>query len=60
MKKLICLLLFFLTITVNTQTMMRIWKNGVKIDSVIVTSDLKITFGAGSSAFNCGVSKCPL
>ncbi|MDP2303287.1 MAG: FISUMP domain-containing protein [Ignavibacteria bacterium] len=54
MKKLICFLVLILITTTQSQSIMRIWKNGVIIDSVAVTNDLKITFGTGGGGFVCG------
>jgi uncharacterized protein (TIGR02145 family) len=54
MKKLISLLVVILITTTQSQPIMRIWKNGVIIDSVAVTNDLQIIFRTGSGGFNCG------
>jgi uncharacterized protein (TIGR02145 family) len=54
MKKLICLLVVIVITTTQSQPILRIWKGGVKLDSVAVTNDLKITFGTGSGDFSCG------
>lgn len=56
MKRIIYLFVIIIITTAQSQTIMRIWKGGVKIDSVAVTSDLKITFSTGSGGFTCGVS----
>jgi hypothetical protein len=54
MKKLICFLVVILITTIQSQSIMRIWKGGVRIDSVTITNNLQVTFGTGSGDFNCG------
>jgi uncharacterized protein (TIGR02145 family) len=54
MKKLISLLVVILITTTQSQSIMRIWKGGVRIDSVTITNNLQVTFGTGSGDFNCG------
>ena len=56
MKKLILLIVLIMTIGIYSQTMMQLWKGGIKIDSIAITNDLKLTFTAPTSAFTCGTS----
>jgi hypothetical protein len=59
MKKLTFALLFFCTIFQYGQnSYMRIWKGGVKIDSVAVTNDLTLSFGSGQ--FGIGALHDPI
>jgi len=56
MKKITLLIILIFTIGIYSQTMMRLWKGGVKIDSIAVTNDLKLTFTVPTSSFTCGTS----
>jgi hypothetical protein len=56
MKKLTLLLVLTMTIGIYSQTMMQIWKGGIKIDSIAVTNDLKLTYTVPTSAYACGTA----
>ena len=56
MKKLTLLIALTMTIGIYSQTTMRIWKGGIKVDSIAVTNDLKLTFIVPTSTFTCGTS----
>lgn len=48
MKKEAFIFLLLIGSSLYSQSVMRIWKSGVKVDSMFVTSDLKISFGVNS------------